>query len=417
MTDHLARLRARARRLGSLLLRFVVHSLVARLTGVVGRNDDLWMFGAREGETVGENSKYLFLHVAAEHPEIRPVWVSHDDELVRRVRDRGYEAYRADSPRGRWLQLRAGAVFLTHNFRDVDVWSVGGALSVMLWHGNPLKYISWDAELRDLPRPESALTQALFDRYDVVLATSEATLGPMVSAFRLPYDRYWPVGYPRTDALLGSVPDADLGVDEAALARLRDLDGDVVLYVPTFRDDPADRATTRLDADALARLDDRCARRGAHLVFKPHPKESLSVDLDPYDRLHRLPERCDLYPLLPRADVLVTDYSSVYLEYLLLDRPVVFYPYDLERYRRQRGLYYDYDAVTPGPRADDFEALLSALDRTLAGEDDHAAARARIRDRFFDAQTHDRSAAVARLVRRRQRLGDAELYSDMSYPV
>lgn len=396
----LARLAGAAGRRARPILKASVLALVARLTAVAGRDDDLWVFGARGGRTVGENSKYLFLHAAAECPDVRPVWVARDDDAVRTLRERGYEAYRAGSLRGRLLQLRAGVVFLTHNFDDVDAWTVGGALTVMLWHGSPLKYISWDAELRDLSWPVAAAVRSLYDRYDVVLGTSEATLGPLVSGFRLPYDRFAPIGYPRTDALLGAVPDADVGVDGDAVARLEGLDGDVVLYLPTFRDVDEDRATTRLDADALARLDETCARRDAHLVCKPHPQESLAVDLDPYPRVHRLPEGCDVYSLLSRADALVTDYSSVYLEYLLLDRPVVFYPYDLARYRERRGLYYDYDAVTPGPHATDLDELCAALDGVLGGDDEYGTERARVRDRFFDAQDGERSAAVVRLVRR-----------------
>lgn len=401
---HVDRLRERARPYGRRLLQATVLAVVARLTALVGRDDDLWVFGARGGRTVGENSKYLFLHVVAECPDVRAVWVAHDD-VVRTLRRRGYEAYRADSLRGRLLQLRAGVVFLTHNFDDVDCWTVGGALTVMLWHGSPLKYISWDAELRDLPWPVAAAERTLYGRYDLVLGTSEATLGPLVSGFRLPYPRFAPVGYPRTDALLGDVPDADVGVNQDALARLEGFGGDVVLYLPTYRGVPADRATIRLDEDALARLDETCARRGAHLVCKPHPRESLTTDLDPYPRVHRLPAESDVYPLLSHVDVLVTDYSSVYLEFLLLDRPVVFYPYDLTRYRERRGLYYDYDAVTPGPQVTDVDDLCAALDRTLAGDDEYGSARERVRERFFDVRDGERSAAVARLVRRRLEKG------------
>lgn len=401
MTGVLDRLRARLRRYGSLLLQAVVHALVARLTRAVGRDDDRWVFGADGGDAFTGNGKYLFLHVAAECPDVHPVWVTRDDEVCRALREGGYEAYRADSLRGRLAQLRAGVVCLTHNFGDVDTWTVGGAFTVALWHGVPLKRIGWDAELATLPWPVSAASHSLFRRYDLVLGTSEATLAPLVSGFRLPYDRFGPTGYPRTDVFFRDVADADLGVDGDAVGRIAGLDGDVVLYVPTFREAPSDRAMARLDADALARLDALCARRDAHLVLKPHPQESLTTDLDPYPRLHRLSGRCDVYPLLPRADALVTDYSSIYLEYLLLDRPVVFYPYDLDRYRDRRGLYYDYDAVTPGPRADEFDALHAALDRTLDGVDDYGAARERVRERFFDARDGGRSAAVAALIRRR----------------
>jgi len=401
LASRLRRLRGSLRRYGLLFAEALVHALVARLTRAVGRDEDLWVFGSRGGEAFCGNAKYLFLHAARNRPDVRAVWVTRDVAVRRAVRDRGYEAYDAGSLRGRLLQLRAGAVLFTHNLGDVDRWTVGGAFTAVLWHGVPLKRIGWDAELAALPWPVSVASRSLFRRYDLVVGTSAATLGPLVSGLRLPYERFESVGYPRTDALLGDTPNADLGVDTEARDRLTALDGDVVLYAPTFRDDPDDRALARLDDRALARLDATCARRDAHLVLKPHPRETVDVALDGYPRIHRLSAGCDLYPLLSRADVLVTDYSSVYFEFLLLDRPVVFYPYDLDRYRRRRGLYYEYGSVTPGPRAEEFADLHRALDRTLAGEDGYREFRERVRDRFFDARDGERSAAVATTVRRR----------------
>jgi hypothetical protein len=126
-----------------------------------------------------------------------------------------------------------------------------------------------------------------------------------------------------------------------------------------------------------------------------------------------------VYPFLPHADALVTDYSSVLFEYLLLDRPIVFYPYDLDRYRRSRDFYYDYEKVTPGPRAADFEELLAALERTVGvgngavrddepPADEYADDRTAVRERFFDAPAGGRAeAVVAAIVARLD--GDAPL--------
>ncbi|WP_101295265.1 CDP-glycerol glycerophosphotransferase family protein [Halegenticoccus soli] len=390
----------RLRRYCSLLAEAVVHAAVALATGAVGRDDDLWVFGARGGSTFGENSKYQFLHVADRCPGVRAVWIARDRDVIGALRSRGYEAYHPFSPRGVLLQLRAGVVFLTHNFRDVNRWTVGGATVVMLWHGIPMKRVSWDAELGKLPPVVRSASRYLYRRYDCVALTGRGTLDVFVSGFRLPPERFAVTGYPRTDVLFEPVPDADVGVATDALAEIRRLSEghDVLLYLPTFREEPDARATEHLDLDALDRLLDA---HDAYLVLKLHPEERLDRDVSDYSRLLRLPSESDVYPVLPHTDALITDYSSVFFEYLLLDEPVIFYPYDLGEYRAGRGFYYEYDSVTPGPTATDGDELLAAVDRTLGGEDRFAAERRAVRDRFFDHRGGGRAAAVCDAVRDR----------------
>jgi CDP-glycerol glycerophosphotransferase (TagB/SpsB family) len=76
---------------------------------------------------------------------------------------------------------------------------------------------------------------------------------------------------------------------------------------------------------------------------------------------------------------LITDYSSVFFDYLLLDRPVIFSSFDLEMYRKNdRGFYFDYATVTPGPKADNWEQLELQLARILQGKDEHRQDRRRV---------------------------------------
>lgn len=384
------------------LLAAAVHAVVARLTA--GRRSRLlWVFGAREGEAFADNAKYLFLHVASERPDVRPVWVTRNDATVAALRARGFEAYRARSVRGTWLQLRAGVVVLTHTLGDVDRWAVGGAETVMLWHGVPLKTVAWDAELADAPFPTRLAMRYFIRQYDRVALPGRGTRDALASGFRLDPGRFIVTGYPRIDALVRAVPDADVGADGPAYDRVRQLaeEGRILLYLPTFREAPADRAGIRFTPDRLDRFDRLLASHDAHLVLKLHPRERLDVDLGRYPRIVSLPSDVDVYPLLSATDVLLTDYSSVFVDYLLLDRPVVFYLYDFERYRDERGFYYDYESVTPGPRAETFEELLAALDRTLAGADEFGDERAIVADRFFDVPAGAGAATVYSSIRGR----------------
>ena len=61
----------------------------------------------------------------------------------------------------------------------------------------------------------------------------------------------------------------------------------------------------------------------------------------------------DINEILPAVDLLITDYSGIYLDFLLCDNPVMFIPYDLKQYQTElRGLLFDYDLFTPGSKID-----------------------------------------------------------------
>ncbi|UPW00683.1 CDP-glycerol glycerophosphotransferase family protein [Halorussus gelatinilyticus] len=342
------------------------------------RDETLWVFGAQGGAAFADNAKYLFLHVAAERPDIRPVWLSKDPEVVRELQRAGFEAYRCYSPRGLLLTLRAGVVFLTQGHRDLAMPATAGAFAVLLWHGVPLKRISWDAGFRELPKPLRRAHADMADEFDLLTVPGEGVADQFASGLRIDRERMALTGYPRNDALFGAIPGETVGMDGAALDRIRDLaDGQkLVFYLPTFREWTDESVADRLDLPAL---DSFLAERDATLVAKTHPRDSLDLP-DGLSHVVALPEATDVYPFLRYADALVTDYSSVYFDYLLLDRPVVFYAYDRDEYRARRGFYFDYESVAPGPVADSFEDLLAGLDGALdPTADSYANARAAVR--------------------------------------
>lgn len=358
-----------------------LHWVVTRLSRLWGRDPSLWVFGARSGRDFSDNAKYLYLHVAATHPEVRPVWLSKDRTVVHELREHGYEAHHTYSPRGLSLNLRAGVVLFTHGLRDVNLWCSGGARAVLLWHGTPLKHISWDAHFPDESLPVRLAHTYAHRVLDLVTVTTEAMLPVFASGLGVDPTVLRPTGYPRNDALFESIPGADIGIDSTVQRTVADLAADhpVLLYLPTFRDSDTGSA---LDALDLPALDAVLERHDAYLLVKTHPADPLEPGPTTGDRIRVLPETTDSHSLLAHADVLVTDYSSVYFDYLLLDRPVVFYAHDLERYRAERGFYFEYETVTPGPVTRTADELTRTVEQTLEHDDAYADERARVRERF-----------------------------------
>ena len=375
------------RALAGSLLSLLAHGL----SSLVPRHDT-WAFGCRGGERFEGNSKYLFLHVAGRDDlGVRPVWISESEETVTDLTRRGYEAYRADSLRGLLALLRARYVFITGSFTDLPLWPTGGATVVQLWHGVPLKRISADApSFAELPLLERVTRLYVYRQFDRVAVTARRFSAIFCSAFGVRSDRMIATGYPRNDALFREIPDADVGQDRTLYDEITAIDGPVVAYLPTYRD--AGRPAA--DAVDFTTLDDFLAAHDATMLVKFHPFEQPDVD-DDLDNVRLLPADFDVYPVLRHVDALVTDYSSVYFDYLLLDRPVVFYAYDFEAYSTNHGFHLDYESYTPGPIAADFDELLAALDRCIDGSEAYDDERAAVRDRVFD---HPNGNAAARVV-------------------
>lgn len=382
-------------------------------TTVIPRSRNRWVFGSWYGLRFADNPKYFYFycHTLKDSP-VHAVWLSKNPAVIREIRALGLPAYHRSSPRGLWHALRAGVFLLDCRLSDVHAMASRGALKVNLWHGVPLKKIERDIDQADhtinlavrgtwlqravlkVRRPE------LTERYDAILATSGATADRFSGAFGVPRERIIVAGYPRTDGLLASDPSPFLPAAERAIvdefSEHERAGRRVLFYMPTFRDwgNTADRV---IPID-WARLDAALHAHSGMLYCKLHPNDRAGLpDLSALTNIRILPSTVDPYPLLRHTHALISDYSSIFFDYLLLDRPVVFYPYDLEAYRtRSRGLYDEYDTVTPGSKAYDADGLQRELIALLSSYDEHAsryaAERAAVRRRFYE-HVDDRASA------------------------
>ena len=87
----------------------------------------------------------------------------------------------------------------------------------------------------------------------------------------------------------------------------------------------------------------------------------------------------DIYPILRYTDVLITDYSSVYFDYLLLNRPIIFAPFDIDEYmKKDREFYDNYNDVTPGPKAKNWDEVLVYIKEAIREPEKYGKDRERI---------------------------------------
>jgi CDP-glycerol glycerophosphotransferase len=371
------------------------------LTLLVRRDADLVVFWGRDGGKFLDNCKYLYIATRTHKPWLRAAFLG-TIPSASDIQD-GVEAG-VRGLRAKWLWLRAGTIIVDSVDwqRGMRVGGSQGARIVQLWHGVPLKQVQL-GRIKARRAGRWTLEAAAFQLYlyvvgrlaevDWLLSTSKAiTERAFSSSFR--YENVSHAGYPRNDVLLREPSPMEMaGIDLAAkraIAEHRRRGGHVMLYAPTFREGfPDPFAPGGVD---LARLAQAACTADLLLLVKLHPwMRGKSFEAAP-PGIRFVTADSDIYPLLRDVDLLVTDYSSVFFDFLLLDRPVLFFPYDLDAYvGGDRPLYFDYGDMTPGPKYSDVSTLAEALPRAIQEGDAWRGERARVRSLVFDH--HDAHSA------------------------
>ncbi len=333
-----------------------------------------WVFGSYCGAFV-DNSKYLFLHVVQRHPEVKATWVCWKKEQLDYFSERNLPAVYKRSWTGLYECLTAHMHIYSFYPTDVNFAASGGAILCNLWHGIGLKKI----EFNDTQSPESHLRVATlanyvrapwqFRRPDIVLSTSRfVTDYFFTSSFRVGKEACLEFGYPRCDVLLWSAEERQVYFERYATEAERHTHRRITqaerayIYLPTFRDDGIGvLAAAGFD---LPRLNQLLQRTNAVFVIKLHMNEPKPFGDDPaLDRIIFLSSTTDVYPLLPATTALITDYSSIYYDYIMMsDKRVILFPFDLNGYvEKCRGLHFPYAEAMKGEVVNSFEEMLRAL--------------------------------------------------------
>lgn len=390
------------------VLGLLLSSLVVRPLSLIWPKDpECVAFLPREGGRYIDNVAHLYERLRAEGRLPKRAYLLVDGGRTAkgwRAKERNARPYLPFEPKSLLLYLRTSLIV-------ADSWQwvlrgrfacFYGAKRVQIWHGIPLKKIELSNRDARSMRGLLGLAQSFvhflngrFPRYDLVVSTSEFF---EERAFRRSFEagRFVNSGYPRNDYfLLDEARRPEVDSDALTLDTLRTLKAEghrVVVYAPTFRDTGG--GPFEDSAISLLRLKEFAERHKLVVVTKLHPYESNPPPSYLWPYVVCYDSAKDVAPLLALADLLVTDYSSIYFDYLFVNRPIVFFPYDFEKYfRHDRGFLFEYEEMTPGPLCrtqDDLEArILEELDSPSA---DYEARRRRLKSLSFS--TPDGSASL-----------------------
>jgi len=325
--------------------------LLYRLFQQLPVQKNLVLFESFLGRGYSDNPKALYLTLQKQRPELQLVWIFAKEPNAA-VKAACPNWVLRNSPKYYYLMARA-QYWIFNTRQPLSLKKRRETMYLQTWHGTPLKRLGLDMDEVHMPGTN---TEQYKKNFSVQAKEWNYLLSPNLyssTIFKRAFDfrgLLLETGYPRNDLLYA--PDRQQQAEQIKQSLRLPPGKKVILYAPTWRDDEfvkkgQYRFNLKLDLKQMqSRLgDDYIVLLRMHYLIAEH------LDLTAFDGFaYDVSAYGDIAELYLISDLLITDYSSVFFDYAHLNRPMVFFTYDLEKYASVlRGFYFDFEAVVPGP--------------------------------------------------------------------
>ncbi len=364
-----------------LWLKACTRKLVYQLSRLLPRKPNKAVFGSYK-ELFSDNSKYLYKHWQQQE-FIRCIWISANQDVIKQLNGNKQEAYYRWSLLGIYHALTAKYYFYNSYIGDINQWLAGGATKINLWHGSPMKKIEFDIDngpMAAVFNPQGRidrLKQSLLAHQQRIKPDLMLSPSPLVdtlfnSAFRLEASQLLRCGNPRTDYYRTETNEQRASQQTQAhsnelIALRQQLQSkqyqQVILYAPSWRDS-YQGGNPYKDAFDWAALSKHLQLHNQLFLLRLHPNEAaLAQQFSDFANIINISAMEDVYGLLDGVDLLITDYSSLFIDVLPLNIPVSFYRFDNKHYQQNCRNMYDYvsSMAEIGPESLTFKELLIQL--------------------------------------------------------
>lgn len=264
----------------------------------------------------------------------------------------------------------ASAKYWIFNYKIPDyLYPKKNQVFMQCWHGTPLKRLGCDLihfdNVLNTMKGMKKRYKIEASKFTYFLSPSKFATEKFISAWNLKEIGKEGIivekGYPRNDFLF-NYTDEDVKKIKRKLGIEKD-NRKIILYAPTYRSNQHEAGVgyTYKEEIDFERLRKKFGDKYI-ILFRAHYFVANSFDFEKYkDFVYDVSKIDDVNELYIIADLLITDYSSVFFDYANLKKAMIFYMYDLEHYRdKSNGFYLDLEEL-PGPIVESQEELENAI--------------------------------------------------------
>lgn len=374
-------------------------------------DEHLIVFKNRKGQDYSDNARALseYLLEQGYTERYRIVWMVSDPGKCRKEHPSGLRfvtaesVHGADSLRAYYYGARAKYFFYTNNTADLNRYHCKGQQTINLWHG--CGYKGATRKNSEIPRSKT------MEWFDYALVPGDVFVDTKADYWECDREKILPLGLPRYDWMLHP-PKSKAEVMET-LFGWKDPATKLILWMPTFRQTemtgyaenkielPFDLPALNSEQE-LEELDHACQKENCLLVIKKHPLQREWSCVKAGGNIRYVTDQqlqeILLYQFVGVADALISDYSSIAVDYMLLERPIGYVLTDLEEYKNARGFVFeDPLEYMPGERIYDKKDLIRFITQVRDGEDPYASMRKELMPKMHNITGNYRKRIVESL--------------------
>ena len=340
-----------------MLFSFVLNILLSFLSYFVSKNKNQILMGSHNGKKFADNTKYFFLYLVNKKPSLNFYWITKNKEIYKKLKKLDYPVVYLYSFKGFKTILKSDFILVNHLVSDSSFFRIlPGKFNIIdLTHGTPFKRSSVYAMKHQnfMEHTIQIILKKIYNQpFKSVLSNSEITSMRYREEFN---SKKFPIlGHPRNDVFFNNYLISENYSDILKLNQY----SKVYLYCPTLRDKPTHKPFSN---SFLLKLNQYLLENNSIFLIKWHPKEKNQYPMGNFSQIQVISKKVDnIHELLPYVDILITDYSSISHDFCLLEKPIIFYPYDHEDYFTNiREVFGDYFEEFPGPFVKNENDLLS----------------------------------------------------------
>lgn len=312
-----------------------------------------------------DNSFAIYKYLSENNYNYRLIWIKDSNNKSLNL-NKNIEIYPFKSFKGIYYYLKSKYIFGTHGLYSIFPKNKN-RIRINLWHGMPLKLIG---NLDNRGKKSKS-------KDDYIISTSEYFQEIMSEVFGVDKEKVIITGQPRND----------LFFEETNYFFKNNIDKNkykkILIWLPTFRNSTVNSNSTWakdgkyqenyisvLPFEKLKELNELLEKKQFLLIIKLHPFDILqnekfekfsNIIILKSEDLEKTNEQ--LYPLLGSTDALITDYSSVWIDYEILDKPIFFAIHDYEEYKNTRGLLFeDFIDISPYSVIKNYEEFIKFIE-------------------------------------------------------
>ncbi|MEP2025931.1 MAG: CDP-glycerol glycerophosphotransferase family protein [Reichenbachiella sp.] len=366
--------------------------LLQKLGGLYIKKTDAIFIAAPQGFRFADNSRFLFQYMYEQNINCYYM-VNRKDVFDQLQQIYGSKILFAYSLRAFVQYLKSSCLVYAYADWDFHPYQVERSkLVINLWHSISIKKLGLAAGMSKIHQLKLKKEMELIDAF---VASSEIEGHSLFDCFGLSSEKILVSGTPRNDYLIKEIPNENLAIKNPELKKR------TILYCPTFRNKGITNLLPFNDFDLVA-LDAFLEKNDTNLLIRKHHREWYYQKAMGYDELANCNrifkagqgEYEEVQELLPHIDILMTDYSGIYFDFLLLDRPMIFAPYDIDQFGEKPGFLFDYEENTPGAKVYDTAHFMKEIENLINGTDKYKNHRNATRDKFHQYQDGKSSERV-----------------------